>query len=139
MNIYLNQRKMNIETLKKLIEVEFERSETTSQFKQEVFRLLDLYASESMSPFFVPNQPINKPVDGKVPYFEICGCNPKNGGSGICGCTIGNKLVDRNVNVTSTTTTGTGSISSATGKINSTSYQGGAPYSWTYTNTSDVE
>lgn len=30
-------------------------------------------------------------------YGTICGCNPANGGSGICGCTIANKLVDRNV------------------------------------------
>jgi len=29
----------------------------------------------------------------EVPYGEICPCNPKNGGSGICGCTMGNKLV----------------------------------------------
>jgi hypothetical protein len=30
----------------------------------------------------------------KVPYHKICSCNPKNGGSGICGCIQGNKLVD---------------------------------------------
>jgi hypothetical protein len=29
----------------------------------------------------------------EVPYGEICGCNPKNGGSGICGCVMGNKMV----------------------------------------------
>jgi len=29
----------------------------------------------------------------EVPYGSICGCNPKNGGSGICGCTMGNKMV----------------------------------------------
>lgn len=28
-----------------------------------------------------------------VPYGEICSCNPKNGGSGICGCIMGNQLV----------------------------------------------
>lgn len=113
---------MNIETLKKLIEVEFERSETVSQFKAEVFRLIDLYGSESTPPFFTSNQPTNKPVDDKVPYFEICCCNPKNGGSGICGCVIGNKLVDRNSGKIKTNTT-------------SAPYQGGTPYSWTYTNT----
>lgn len=26
-------------------------------------------------------------------YADVCSCNPKNGGSGICGCTIGNKLL----------------------------------------------
>ena len=30
-----------------------------------------------------------------VTYGEICSCNPKNGGSGICGCVIANKLVSR--------------------------------------------
>jgi hypothetical protein len=29
----------------------------------------------------------------EVPYGSICGCNPKNGGSGICGCVMGNKMV----------------------------------------------
>ena len=31
----------------------------------------------------------------RVPYSEICPCNPKNGGSGICGCVMGNKLVPK--------------------------------------------
>ncbi len=29
----------------------------------------------------------------EVPYGEICSCNPKNGGSGICGCVMGNRMV----------------------------------------------
>lgn len=29
----------------------------------------------------------------KVPYASICSCNPANGGSGICGCIIGNHMV----------------------------------------------
>jgi antitoxin component YwqK of YwqJK toxin-antitoxin module len=29
----------------------------------------------------------------EVPYHSICSCNPKNGGSGICGCIMGNKMV----------------------------------------------
>ena len=33
----------------------------------------------------------------QVPYNEICSCNPLNGGSGICGCTVANQLVDRNI------------------------------------------
>lgn len=41
-----------------------------------------------------------------VPYNTICGCNPTNGGSGICGCIMGNKLVPRNSksNIYTTTT-----------------------------------
>lgn len=33
--------------------------------------------------------------DDMVPYGEICSCNPKNGGSGICGCIMANKLVPK--------------------------------------------
>ena len=29
----------------------------------------------------------------EVPYGSICSCNPMNGGSGICGCINGNKMV----------------------------------------------
>ena len=34
----------------------------------------------------------------QVPYNELCSCNPKNGGSGICGCTMANQMVDRGIN-----------------------------------------
>ena len=27
---------------------------------------------------------------------DLCSCNPRNGGSGICGCTIANNPVDYN-------------------------------------------
>jgi hypothetical protein len=37
---------MKIETLKELIEIEFRRCETISQFKSEVFRLLDVYDND---------------------------------------------------------------------------------------------
>lgn len=37
---------MKIETLKELIEIEFDRCETISQFKSEVFRLLDMYDND---------------------------------------------------------------------------------------------
>ena len=30
----------------------------------------------------------------KKKYFETCSCNPANGGSGICGCTLGNNEID---------------------------------------------
>jgi hypothetical protein len=34
-------------------------------------------------------------VLGDVPYYTLCSCNPVNGGSGICGCTMGNQMVSR--------------------------------------------
>ena len=37
--------------------------------------------------------PICTSVPDEVPYNEICPCNPKNGGNGICGCVLPNKMV----------------------------------------------
>lgn len=86
---------MKKETLKQLIEVEYERCETISQFKSEVFRLLDLYESDENVINGIGVNPITLiNGTGKVPYHTICSCNPINGGSGICGCTMANTLVD---------------------------------------------
>jgi hypothetical protein len=41
-----------------------------------------------------------------VPYGTLCGCNPANGGNGICGCTMANELVPRPQNTVITLTTG---------------------------------
>jgi hypothetical protein len=38
---------MKKNTLKELIEIEFDRCETISHFKQEVFRLIDLYNDDN--------------------------------------------------------------------------------------------
>ena len=82
---------MTTETLKQLIEIEFERCETISHFKSEVLRLIDLYQQDK--PFVpTPGFSINPEM---VVYSEICSCNPKNGGSGFCGCVIGNQMVPK--------------------------------------------
>jgi hypothetical protein len=46
----------------------------------------------------IPVYPIAPNVSNEklVPYHTICSCNPANGGGGICGCTMGNKLVPNN-------------------------------------------
>jgi len=36
-------------------------------------------------PYTYPFQPYN---DGKYNHWEHCSCNPKNGGSGVCNCTL---------------------------------------------------
>jgi len=38
-------------------------------------------------------------------YSEICPCNPANGGSGICGCIMGDQLIDDTKSYITTTTT----------------------------------
>lgn len=40
---------MEKQTLKELIEIEFDRCETISHFKKEVFRLIDLYDDDNSS------------------------------------------------------------------------------------------
>jgi hypothetical protein len=39
------------------------------------------------------NLQIQNNTSGLVPFYEMCSCNPKNGGSGVCGCSIGDRLV----------------------------------------------
>ena len=104
---------MTIETLKKLIEIEFERTGTISQFKHEVFRLIDLYESDKQPTSILgyPGSTLTIPCStpDEVLYADVCPCNPKNGGSGICGCVMGNKMV-KNPNKYTTTTNFTTSI-----------------------------
>jgi len=104
------ENNMTIETLKKLIEIEFERTGTISQFKHEVFRLIDLYESDKQPTSILgyPGSTLTIPCsisDLEVIYSDVCSCNPKNGGSGICGCTMSHKMVDRNTTITTTSTT----------------------------------
>ena len=107
---------MTTKTLKELIEIEFERCETISQFKSEVFRLIDVYerdtSPKSLADFQKPQW---QGEPDMVPYGSICSCNPANGGSGICGCIMGNTMVKnpKKGHITTTTTT--------TDKINITS------------------
>ena len=39
------------------------------------------------------NLQLQNNTSGLVPFSETCSCNPKNGGSGVCGCSIGDRLV----------------------------------------------
>jgi len=41
----------------------------------------------------------------EVPYGQICSCNPSNGGSGMCGCIMGNQMVKNPKKYGSNTTT----------------------------------
>lgn len=93
---------MKIETLKKLIEDAFQKSSDISEFKEDVIKLIDLYESDQTfipTPGFIVDDSFKE-----VPYNEICPCNPKNGGSGICGCCIPNQLVKYNTILASDTT-----------------------------------
>lgn len=82
---------MTIQTLKKLIESEFENSHNKDTFKSKIFELLELFEDDNSSYNSVKVCHCNEPEE--LPYSAICGCNPKNGGSGVCGCTLGNTMV----------------------------------------------
>jgi hypothetical protein len=107
---------MKLETLRELIK----KIPTTSQEEEHVINnvlgLIDLYEHDNKQPVnpTPPSYPIPKPngpppsqsipipryLDSDntmVPYHEVCSCNPLNGGSGICACTIGNRLVPRSL------------------------------------------
>ena len=99
---------MKLETLKTLIKEAASRETDVDSFVDEVLSLIDLYESDQERPAFPGPQPPAHgigdfrdymPVKGDpglVPYHTICSCNPANGGSGICGCVIANKMVSPN-------------------------------------------
>lgn len=45
---------------------------------------------------YTPFQPATTPIQfyslGTTRHFDTCSCNPKNGGSGICGCTLNTQI-----------------------------------------------
>lgn len=53
-----------------------------------------LIEAQSQLNFFTSQRSEPTIDDKKVPYNTLCSCNPANGGDGICGCTMGNKMVD---------------------------------------------
>lgn len=108
---------MKIETLKVLIENILEREHISPDVRNELMMVINLYEQEqeSVTPPhtfapFIPTPGFVVCEPDQVPYGELCSCNPKNGGSGICGCVMGNKMVPNpkkqgyGTNYTSTTT-----------------------------------
>jgi len=94
---------MKIETLKKLIAKTCDdisqdnyglTTDAVAQIREEIFKLIDLYEEDRTSEVnnFTP-QTILVGLPDEVPYGSICPCNPANGGSGICGCVMGNRMV----------------------------------------------
>ena len=102
---------MKASTLKRLVIEASERSNTKQDLLEEVIKLICIFEQDQeLTKTNIGHQvfaPFNQPP-GKVPYHTICSCNPANGGSGICGCVMGNKLVDpvakSNIEWTSTST-----------------------------------
>ena len=88
---------MKVETLKQLIDSIPTNTHEVVEALEQVKKYIDLY--EKDGPEFIINSPYYIPYSADtdmIPYNEICSCNPKNGGSGVCGCVMGNRLVPRN-------------------------------------------
>ncbi len=79
----------------------------------QVNKITDVLKGVDYTPSYPVLDPTLNPIpyttsDDKVPYSTICGCNPANGGSGVCRCVMGNKLVPKDYHTKSnlyTTTT----------------------------------
>jgi hypothetical protein len=99
---------MKTETLKRLIKEAASRAKDVDDLLDETLSLIQIYEDDQETPSRqmpqLPNKQLRDfrdwiPVKGNpglVPYHTICSCNPANGGSGICGCVIANKMVDPN-------------------------------------------
>ena len=92
---------MKIETLKTLIEDTVKNDNLmavmpgdTLALLKKINKVIDLYKADTV----IDIKPISMPFDltgipDEVPYGQVCSCNPANGGSGMCGCTMGNTMV----------------------------------------------
>lgn len=78
---------MKIETLKKLIQNVFDKTEVYKEIQDEIMDLIDLYELDKSEPKFLNNKFDYKTYEN--PYHINCMCNPLNGGNGICNCAQG--------------------------------------------------
>jgi hypothetical protein len=78
---------MKTETLKKLIQNVFDRTDDKEKIYNEIMTLITLYELDEPEPKFLNNKFNYKTYEN--PYFINCSCNPMNGGDGVCGCTLG--------------------------------------------------
>lgn len=81
----------------------------------EAVILLQENQSQPHIPYINPfiNSPYITDGEEMVPYGTYCSCNPANGGSGLCGCIMGNQLVPKRKSYYTTTTintTGSGNL-----------------------------
>lgn len=100
---------MKIETLRTLIEDTIKNDNLmvvmpgdTMALQKKIMKVIDLYEDDNSEPTpnpFIPTPgfrldiPLQHGEPDEVPYGTICPCNPANGGSGLCGCTLGNTMV----------------------------------------------
>ena len=91
---------MTIDNLRMLIKDVFDKSTDIKEIESSIFSLIRLYEmTYNPDSMFIKDRYEYKLPD-KVPYHTICGCNPANGGNGICNCTRGNNITYSSTNTT---------------------------------------
>lgn len=63
--------------------------------KELIEMLIEANRHLSSRPYVINFDSPDSTFTDVILYNEICGCNPKNGGSGICGCTMANQEIRR--------------------------------------------
>jgi hypothetical protein len=56
-------------------------------------QISELINNRPLNPITQPYVDMSGGLPDEVPFSETCSCNPKNGGSGICGCVMANKMI----------------------------------------------
>ena len=82
---------MTIDNLRVLIKDVFDNSTDIKEIESSVFDMIRLYEiTYNLDSMFIKDRYEYKENN----YLNInCGCNPENGGNGICGCVIGNEML----------------------------------------------
>lgn len=63
--------------------------------KSELIEML-IESNNIIDKFITPTIKTDYSTNNPVLYSDICGCNPTNGGNGICGCTMPNQQLLNN-------------------------------------------
>ena len=92
-----SERYIQLKRLKQLIKREAKRCNSIQEFESAILELLEIeYGEEPYAgcqPYEGPLTPEDQMPASNTDYYEICPCNPKNGGSGICNCYCGSVTI----------------------------------------------
>ena len=92
-----SERYIQLKRLKQLIKREAKRCNSIQEFESAILELLAIEYGEEPWPDWQPYTGPLTPTDQKPSpyndYYEICPCNPKNGGSGNCNCFRGSVTI----------------------------------------------
>jgi hypothetical protein len=109
---------MKKETLEKIIKLQLEGEVVNSNLDSltnKIMKTIEAFLDDNAEMKY-PNI-LNVQSQRVKTHGDICSCNPINGGSGICGCTIANQPIEVSDRDFFTISTSTGPIITKEGKI----------------------